>query len=131
MSAFGGGHGEMSGSLSVCGAELDSDVMTTFPDALKQALTAYANDEFSEAERLCRTIVGAKADFFDALHLLAVVQTRLGRLKDALASYDQALAMRPDDAAALSNRGLALHELKRFDEALASYDRALALRPDF
>ena len=104
--------------------------MTTFPDALKQALTAYTNDEFSEAERLCRTIVGAKPDFFDALHLLAVVQTRLGRLEGALTTHDQALALRPDHAGALSNRGLTLLQLKRFDEALASYDRALALRPD-
>src|SRR5262249_57363821 len=49
---------------------------------------------------------------------------------DARAGYDRALALRPDDALALSNRGSALHELKRFDEALTSYDRALALRPD-
>ena len=33
--------------------------------------------------------------------------------------------MRPDDAEALSNRGITLQELKRFEEALASYDRAL------
>ncbi len=48
----------------------------------------------------------------------------------ALASYDSALTVRPNDAVALYNRGCALHELKRFEEALASYDRALTVRPD-
>ena len=50
---------------------------------------------------------------------------------EALASYDRALALRPDYAEALNNRGNALQELKRYDEALASYDRALTLRPDY
>ena len=52
------------------------------------------------------------------------------RLEEALASYDSALAARPDYAGALVNRGVTLHDLKRFDEALASYDRAIAMRPD-
>ena len=55
----------------------------------------------------------------------------LKRFDEALASYDRALALRPDYAEARSNRGSALDDLKRYDEALASYDRALALRPDF
>jgi len=48
-----------------------------------------------------------------------------------LASFDRALALRPDDAEAHINRGNALRELKRIDEALASYDRAIAVRPDY
>lgn len=48
-----------------------------------------------------------------------------------MASYDKALAIRPDYAAAHNNRGSALKDLKRHDEALASYDQALAIRPDY
>src|SRR5262249_46972802 len=42
---------------------------------------------------------------------------------------DRALAIRPDYAEALSNRGTVLLELNRFEEALASCDRALTVRP--
>ncbi|HXW29072.1 MAG TPA: tetratricopeptide repeat protein [Xanthobacteraceae bacterium] len=42
-----------------------------------------------------------------------------------------ALALKPDFAEALNNRGLALRKLKRLQEALDGYDRALALRPGF
>ena len=55
----------------------------------------------------------------------------LKRFDEALANYDQALALRPDHAHALYNRGIAMMELKRFDEALANYGQALALRPNY
>ena len=55
----------------------------------------------------------------------------LKRPEEALASYDKALAIKPDYAEALNNRGNALQDLKRPDEALASYDKALAIKPDY
>ena len=54
----------------------------------------------------------------------------LKRFDEALASYDRALALWPDDAEALTNRGVTLNTLGRFDEALANYSRALELEPD-
>jgi protein O-GlcNAc transferase len=101
------------------------------PEVLRRAVEAYNDGKFSEAERLCQAVTAAKPDFFDGLLLLANIQLRLGRGKEALASYDRAVALRPDDAVVLNNRGVILQELKRFDEALASYERAIALRPDF
>jgi tetratricopeptide (TPR) repeat protein len=53
-----------------------------------------------------------------------------GRYDEALASYEQALALAPEHAEALLMRGNALQALRRFGEALASYDRAIALKPD-
>jgi predicted TPR repeat methyltransferase len=53
----------------------------------------------------------------------------LGRHKEALASFDRALALRPDYAEALVNRGNALRDLGRTAQALASYDKAIAVHP--
>ena len=47
-----------------------------------------------------------------------------------LASYDRALAIKPDYVEALNNRGVVLEVLLRHDEALACFDRAVALDPD-
>jgi protein O-GlcNAc transferase len=102
----------------------------TLPQALNRAISAYKAGNLIEAEKICQQIISAKHDFFDALHLLAFVQASLGKNNLALASYDRALALRPDHADALNNRGNTLKELKRLDEALASYDRALTVRPD-
>jgi tetratricopeptide (TPR) repeat protein len=103
----------------------------TLAQALSRAFSAYNGGKLVEAEQLCQQITNAKPDHFDAVHLLAVVQSNLGKKHLALASYDRALAVRPDYAEALFNRGVTLHELKRFEEALASYDRALTVRADY
>jgi tetratricopeptide (TPR) repeat protein len=108
-----------------------ADLTPTLPEAMQRAVAAYQDGRLGEADDLARAILNVKADYFDALHLIAVIRTRQLRLDAALASYDHALALRPDHAEALRNRGAALHKLKRFDEALASYDRALAVRPDY
>ena len=55
----------------------------------------------------------------------------LKRQEEALASYDRAIALKPDIAEAHSNRGHVLHDLKRYDEAFAAYHTALAFKPDW
>jgi tetratricopeptide (TPR) repeat protein len=48
----------------------------------------------------------------------------------AIASYDQAVKLKPDYHQAWYNRGIALDDLGRFEEAIASYDQAVKLKPD-
>jgi tetratricopeptide (TPR) repeat protein len=66
-----------------------------------------------------------------ALSNKGVVLEKLGRFAEAVASYDKALAIKPDYVEALNNRGHALTKLKRLEEAVASYDKALAIKPDY
>lgn len=53
------------------------------------------------------------------------------RYPEALASFDAAIAERPDYPEAHHNRGTALYELRRYDEALVSLTSALELRPGY
>ncbi|WOB67031.1 tetratricopeptide repeat protein [Microcystis aeruginosa] len=54
-----------------------------------------------------------------------------GDFLGAIASYDRALEIKPDDHQAWYKRGVALTDLARFEEAIASYDRALEIKPDY
>jgi tetratricopeptide (TPR) repeat protein len=56
---------------------------------------------------------------------------RSGRLLEAIADYDRAIALKPDHTNAHNNRGNALFQLGYYDVALASYDQAIALQPDY
>ena len=96
-----------------------------------RAASAFGAGELVEAEQLCEQIVAATPDFFDAVYLLAVVQSKLGKKTAALASFACALSLQPGNAMAHFNRANTLDDLKRYDEALASYERAVHLRPDF
>jgi tetratricopeptide (TPR) repeat protein len=55
----------------------------------------------------------------------------LERHDEAVASFDQALAIKPDFAEVLCSRAVALGRLGRHDQALAGFERALAVRPDW
>ncbi|HXW28586.1 MAG TPA: tetratricopeptide repeat protein, partial [Xanthobacteraceae bacterium] len=100
-------------------------------DALRRAIEFYRAGRLDDAEALCRGIIGGRADNFDAFCLLALVYERLGRRDEALKNYDCALALRPNHAPTLYNRGVTLQRLRRWQEALQSYDRAVSIRPDF
>ena len=51
------------------------------------------------------------------------------RYKEALAAFEQAIALDPTFATAYNDKGLALHHLQRYEEAVAAYEQAIALDP--
>jgi protein O-GlcNAc transferase len=60
----------------------------------------------------------------------AVALHRANQLEQAIALYRSALQLKPDDADAHNNLGLALQDHGDLDEAVACYRKALALMPD-
>src|SRR6185436_9751575 len=50
---------------------------------------------------------------------------------DALLSYERAVALAPSHINALTNRAIALHDLRRLDQAFMASEAALAAQPDF
>lgn len=55
---------------------------------------------------------------------------KVNNFEEAVASWDRALAIKPDYHPVWYNRGRALINLGRFEDAIASHDRALELKPD-
>jgi tetratricopeptide (TPR) repeat protein len=51
----------------------------------------------------------------------------LGKAQEALACFEEAIALAPRNAEAHVKRGLALERLQRMDQAIESYDQALAV----
>jgi tetratricopeptide (TPR) repeat protein len=105
--------------------------MPVAADAFRAGLAHHQAGRLGEAEARYRETLAAAPDHADALHLLGVLASQVGRHDVAVDLID--LAIRQDGKNSLyhSNRGLALHGLRRFEEALAAYDRALALRPNY
>ncbi len=57
-------------------------------------------------------------------------QCMKGDFEGAIASYDKALEIKPDQHESWNNRGSALYDLGRLEDAIASYDKALEFKPD-
>jgi tetratricopeptide (TPR) repeat protein len=73
--------------------------------------------------------MNAPATEFYRLFNVAVGLQAKGELEPAIAEWKTALAMSPDEPAALYNLGVALAVTKRDDEALAALRKALELKP--
>jgi serine/threonine protein kinase len=53
------------------------------------------------------------------------------RYQEALAAFEQAIRLNPNDALAYNGKGRSLRQLRRYREALAAYEQAIRLNPNY
>jgi len=94
--------------------------------ALGAAAAAVAATVFCNWPMLSTTLMRAVTE-----SNLAVALQAEGRIDEATAHYERALALRPDYAPAYNNLGTALRAEGRLEEAAAAYRRAIALRGEY
>ena len=89
----------------------------------------YLQQAKSQAEKI---ISDSDPEFSSGLFVwdLGNALLNLGRYEEAIASYDKALEIKPDQDEAWNNRGVALGNLGRYEEEIASYDKALEIKPE-
>jgi tetratricopeptide (TPR) repeat protein len=87
------------------------------------------NGNVYSAERDLENAIYFDPGSFMAYHLLGVVKADQGKLKEALAAFDQAHEFNPSFKDIYLNRGNALLRLGKFDAALEDFNRYLELAP--
>ena len=102
-----------------------------YPALHMMGVIAAQQQDFSRAvDLISRAIDVYPAD--PSMHFnLANALKDTGRVHEALASYDKAIALKPDYAEAYSNRGNTLKAMGNLSESIASYDKAVKLRPNY
>jgi predicted O-linked N-acetylglucosamine transferase (SPINDLY family) len=98
---------------------------------LAYSLDCHRRGLLAEAQKGYRLVLKKRPHHFDALHMLGVSEKQLGNHEAAMRLIKQALLVDPQSAAAHSNMGSLLIELKRFEDAVASCDVAIQLDPGF
>ena len=96
----------------------------------KKALSLHQKGQFAAAAVAYRKVLKNDPRNAEALHNLGVIDLQTKNPSAALALFDRAIALNPNNPLFFCNRGNALRDLARPDEALASFDRALAIKPD-
>ncbi|MBR1168557.1 tetratricopeptide repeat protein [Bradyrhizobium liaoningense] len=95
------------------------------------AASAYGQGRYAECEALCRQIVQAVPDHFDATHLLGLSVQQGGRLEEAQQLLERAIAIDPRSHEAQSNLATVYVVLQKLEAARACQERAIALKPNF
>lgn len=73
----------------------------------------------------------AAADLGEQYYGDGVNFSHAGKYADALTAYDKAVFIRPNNADAWLERGVALENLGRYSDAVDSYDKAIVLQPAY
>ncbi len=90
---------------------------------------SYLNN-LDEAEELERRAAEMLPEAASVISNHGAVLYRMGREREALVRYDEALAVEPDNVHALTLKGLLLAKSGQFAEAVELYDKALVADPD-
>ena len=64
-------------------------------------------------------------------NIQGVIYAGLGRYKESIARFNNALELKIDYADAHNNLGNVFNELKQYDKAISSYNKVLELKPNF
>src|ERR1035437_5797924 len=57
--------------------------------------------------------------------------TDSGKYNEAIAAYDKAIGINPQDSLAWNGKGIVLDELGKFDEAIKAYNKAIEIDPQY
>jgi len=103
----------------------------TFEQAAALAIQHYKDGNSDAAIDIVNTMVAAAPGDADAYNHAGNILQEMQRYEEALAHYDQALAIDPGRAVIHNNKGNLLYLMKRHEEAMLSYNTAIIiLRPD-
>lgn len=106
-------------------------VQTDVNSLFARAEQAFLAQRFDAARRDLGEVQRLAGDHPAVLHLLALVEKRLGNAEAARRAFGRALALAPGDAQLLGNFANLLNELGEHEEALALYGRALTANAGF
>ena len=116
--------------------ELSNDrsaqAQTTQPSQVQidALVNLYQTGQMAKVELACGKLLKSHPHSLEVINILGAANYAQNKLEEAIAAYNKALLIKPDYAAAYSNRGLALKQLGQLDEAIASFDKAIQLKPD-
>jgi Flp pilus assembly protein TadD len=101
--------------------------METIPTLLNEGVAHHRAGRLAEAEAAYRRVLAAQPDNPDALHLLGVIATQVGRAEAGLPLLRRAVQLLPDVAEFHLHLGQALHAVGQREPALASLAEAIRL----
>ena len=94
------------------------------------ALQCFQVQEFEKALQALEALLKSHPTHFDAVHLLGIVQAKLNRVNEALATLAKAQSLNPNDPGMLNNYGLLLLQAGQAQSARDVYTKLIDSKHD-
>jgi protein O-GlcNAc transferase len=102
----------------------------TLQEQLESGISHHRAGRLPEAEKVYRQILARHPNHAEALHLLGVLASQVGKSDAAVELIRRAVALRPDFAEAHYNLGITLSAKGQIDEAISSFRQVVRINPD-
>lgn len=119
--------GDAASSLPGAGVEVPPKAQTLY----EQAVAVMASGDYVDAELRLKEFLLQYPGYPGPHVNLAIIHAHNGNLDAARLAVDAALAIDPDNAAALNQSGMLFRKTGRFDDAEAAYLKAVTASPDY
>jgi predicted O-linked N-acetylglucosamine transferase (SPINDLY family) len=100
------------------------------PYEMKKAIAHFENQQYEFAQQQCAYILSRNPNHPDALHLLGLIVSKIGRIDQAIQLIQQAIQIYDSDNVYHSNLAVFLARSGAFDQSIFHYQKALTLKPD-
>jgi Flp pilus assembly protein TadD len=98
-------------------------------DYNNQAITAYNNHQYKDAEVLFKKALDMEPNYAEAYANLGALYAKFKQFDKAIALYQNSIKLKPKYAGAYTNLGNALNKTKRHEEAVYFHKIAISLDP--
>jgi tetratricopeptide (TPR) repeat protein len=115
--------------LNFAGAQLTKTSLNV-SESLQSAAQYFNNNDLETADFALRRILRVDPNNADALHVLALVRFRQGKVGESIGFLEQALERRPDDPEFLTNLGNLAKATGDRDAARDWYEKAIKADPE-
>jgi protein O-GlcNAc transferase len=98
---------------------------------MNNAIRFHQTGQLVEAENLYRSILDDDPTQPDALHLLGVIASQVGKHDLAIHLIQQAIMISPRNSIYYNNLGHVFKRLDQLDKAISCYEKALQIQPEY
>ena len=98
---------------------------------MNNAIRFHQMGQLAEAENLYRSILNDVPTLPDALHLLGVIASQVGKHDLAIDLIQQAITKSPKNFIYYNNLGHVFKRLDQLDDAILCYEKALQIQPEY
>ena len=100
-------------------------------ETIDHLITFYNQGQFSVVVGQATALVKQYSNAFVIWNILGASLFQMGKLEEAVKSYQKALTLKPDYADGYNNMGVALKEQGKFDDAIEAHQTALTINPNY
>lgn len=109
---------------------MESTMDHVHSERIKKADHLFHTGRLQEAREICLSVLESYPEHSGGLSLLAGIAYEEGMLDSALALYERAVRVSPDNGFQPYNMGVITRELGRLEESVSYYKKAVSMMPD-